>query len=127
MSQQAAFENAARRFQDRIASVNAALSSLLGDARDSLSGRREFTIETVRAIAALVSEMAPILPRAKEFRSTQPEIASYLDIYVALAGELHGVLENVRIMLVARRAAVESGREQLRAVSQWAATFQQTR
>jgi|SRR5690242_6269349 len=127
MSQPVAFESASGRLEDRIASINTALSNLLRDAKDSLSGRKEFTIETVRAIAVLVSEMAPIVPRAKEFRSTQPETASHLDTYVGLAGELHSVLENVRVMLVARRAAVESGQEQLRAVSQWAATFQQTR
>ena len=127
MSQLPGFDNAARRIRDQIASIDTTLSSLLSDAKDSLSGRKEFTVETVRAIAALVSEMAPILPRAKELRSTEPEIASQLEDYVALAGELHSVLENVRIMLVAHRAGVESGQEQLRAVSQWAATLQQTR
>lgn len=127
MSQRLAFENTGGRLHDRIASINTALSSLLGDAKDALVGRKEFTVGTVRAIAALVAEMAPVLARAREFRGVEPEITSQLDIYVAQAGELHGVLENVRMMLVAHRGAIESSHEQLRAVSRWASTLQQTR
>jgi hypothetical protein len=66
------------------------------------------------------------MARSAELRTRHPEIAGALDLYKAQLGELQTALEQVRVMLLARHAHLETGRIQLKAVTQWAAVLQQT-
>lgn len=113
--------------REKISGVNARIASLLDETRQSLRGERNFGVEQVRAISAPVSEMALIMSRAKELRTLDPEIEGELNLYKSQIGELHSTLEQVRMMLLARRAQMESNRAQVEAVSQWATTLSRTR
>ncbi len=112
--------------RQKIATVNARIGVLLADTRRALTGEREFGVEQVRALSEPIQEMAPAMQRATELRALQPEIAGELDLYKQQLGELHTALEQVRMMLQAKRTQMEAGRIQLEAVSQWAAVLRQT-
>jgi hypothetical protein len=112
--------------RQKIATVNAGIGVLLADTRRALTGEREFGVEQVRALSEPIREMAPAMQRATELRALQPEIAGELDLYKQQLGELHTALEQVRMMLQAKRTQMEAGRVQLEAVSQWAAVLRQT-
>jgi hypothetical protein len=81
----------------------------------------------VQKIREPVEEMAPILQQSAELRRIQPEVAGQLDLYKSQLGDLQGILDQVRVMLLARQASLEAGRAQLAAVTQWMSAFQQTR
>ena len=107
--------------------INGEIARLLEASRLSLKGQHDFSVETVRALAQPVSEMAPIVARAKELREMQPEVAGQLDLYLGQISELRSVLESVRVMLLARRASLQADRGQLEAVSLWATALSLTR
>ena len=113
--------------KDKITQINADLAPLLEASRLSLKGQRDFNVDMVRALAQPVSEMAPLVARAKELRVIQPEVAGQLDIYFGQISELRYLLESVRVMLLARRASLEAGRGQLEAVTLWAEALGRTR
>jgi hypothetical protein len=113
--------------REKISGINARISLLLGEARQSLNGQKSFGVEQVRALAVPISEMEPIMARAKEIRTLDPEAAGELDRYKSQLGELHITLQHVHMMLLARRAQMESGRAQLEAVSQRANALSHTR
>ena len=112
---------------DKIESVNARMESLLMETRRALAGEREFGVEQVRALSALIEGMAPVMVRAGDFRRSEPEIDNELDRYKAQLGELQSALERVRTMLVAKRGQVEAGRTQLDALKNWTNALQHTR
>jgi hypothetical protein len=70
--------------------------------------------------------MAPVVAQAAELRAREPEISSELDSYKSHLGELQMTLEQVRMMLLARRTQIATGQDQIEAVSQWAAALRQT-
>jgi hypothetical protein len=113
--------------REKISGINARIGALLDEARQSLHGQKSFGVEQVRALSAPISEMAPIMARAKELRTLDPVAACEIDRYKSQLGELHVTLQHVHMMLLARRAQMESGRAQLEAVSQWANTLGYTR
>lgn len=106
--------------REKIAAVNARIGALLLDSQRALRGERNFGSEEVRAISGPVSEMAPVMARA-ELTAQDPEIAEELALYKRQLAELHGALENVRMMLMARRGQIEEAGSHLEAVSRWAA------
>lgn len=112
---------------DKIASANSTIAPLLADARLSLTGQKNFDVDLVRAIAEPVSQMRPVMARAKELRLLQPEIEGELDVYTSQITELREVLENVRMMLLARRASLEATRSQLAAVGFFTDALSRTR
>jgi hypothetical protein len=110
-----------------IETVNAQLAALLADTNRSLSGECEFGVEQVRALSQPLAIMAPILAREHELRSLQPELDAPLDLYKSLLRQLQTALDRVRVMLLARRSQMDSGRVQLDAVSHWANALSHTR
>jgi hypothetical protein len=117
----------AAELRQKIAGVNTQLATLLEYARRALRGETQFSVEQVRALSAPISEMAPIMARAKEFRTLHPELENELNEYKSHLGELHITLQQVTMMLLARRSQMESGRVQLDAVSKWANMLGNTR
>jgi hypothetical protein len=113
--------------REKIAAINAQLAVLAEDARRALRGEAQFGVEQVRALSIPVSEMAPILVRSKELRSADLQIGLELDRYKSQLGELHITLQQITMMLLARRSQMESGRVQLSAVTHWANAMSQTR
>jgi len=113
--------------QSKIGRVNETLRPLIADARLALRGERGFGVDMVRALAAVLGEMDPIMSNAREFRFNHPEIARDLDAYVAQATDLKTLLEQLRVMLLARRAELENDRAHMQAVAHWASAFQSTR
>lgn len=107
--------------REKIAAVNARVGVLLEESWGALRGERNFGPEQVRALALPVSEMAPIMKRAKELAAQHPEIEGELAIYKQHLAELHTALEHVRMMLIARRGRMEEARKHFDAVSRWAA------
>jgi hypothetical protein len=112
---------------DRISDVNAKLRALLFRAREALAGRFNFGVEEVRAIVEPVEQMAPIVDQAEQLRTLQPDLDGELKAYGANLGELQTTLDQVRFMLIARRANLASARGHMEAVVQWAAALRQTR
>jgi len=110
-----------------IQAVNAKLSALISRTREALAGRRNFTVEDVREIAQPVSEMDPIVARANELRTLRPEVKGELEKYAGNLGELQTVLDQMRFMLIARGAHMESMRSHIETVGLWAAALRQTR
>jgi len=113
--------------QSKIGRVNETLRPLIADSQLALKGERGFGVEMVRALAAVISEMDPIMSNAREFRSNHPEIARDLDVYVEQATDLKTLLEQLRVMLLARRTELDNSRAHMQAVTRWANAFQSTR
>jgi hypothetical protein len=67
------------------------------------------------------------MSNARELRSSHPEIARDLDGYVEQATDVRTLLEQLRVMFLARRAEVENDRAHMQAVARWATAFQSTR
>lgn len=112
---------------NRVRRANLKLRDLLGHTRDALAGRRNFTVEDVRAIAEPVAQMAPIVAEAKRLRALQPELDGELEAYAGNLGELQAALQHTRVMLIARLANMEALRGHLETVGLWTATLRQTR
>jgi hypothetical protein len=112
--------------KQKIEVANARIGTLLAETRLALTGEREFGVEQLRALSEPVQEMAPVVAQAAELRAREPEISSELDSYKSHLGELQMTLEQVRMMLLARRTQIATGQDQIEAVSQWAAALRQT-
>lgn len=113
--------------QSKIGRVSETLRPLIADSRLALRGERDFGVEMVRALAAIIGEMDPVMSKARELRSQHPEIARDLDAYVAQATDLKSLLEQLRMMLVAKKTSLENDRAHMETVTRWANTFQSTR
>ncbi len=105
----------------KIAAVNARIGFLLEESRGALRGERNFGPEQLRELAQPISEMAPVMARAKELTSQQPAIEAEVALYKQNLSELHTTLEQVYMMLIARRGQMDEARKHLDAVSKWAA------
>jgi hypothetical protein len=110
----------------RVRGANAKLQMLLRRVADALAGKRNFSVEDVRAIAEPVAEMTPIVSQAEQLRAAVPELHGELDAYGKNLGELQIALDRVRVVLLARSAHVEAQRGHLETVGLWAATWRQT-
>lgn len=107
--------------------ANAKVRKLLARAREALAGKRKFRVEDVREIAKPVAAMAPIIEERQHLRTLEPDLDGQLEAYAATLGELKTTLEQVRFMLLARRAHLEATRAHLETFGLWAATLRQTR
>jgi len=112
---------------ERVRGANAAVRALLGRAREALAGRCDFSIQEVRAIAEPVAQMAPIIEQRQHLRTIEPDLDGQLEAYAATLGELQTTLEQVRFMLLARRAQMAATRAHLQTFGLWAAALRQTR
>jgi hypothetical protein len=107
--------------------ANARLERALGDIGEALAGRREFTPEDVRAIAAPVQAMAAVVSQAELLRAAHPALRAELDRYAGNLAAMQQAFDRVRCVLLARRAQMAARRGHLETVRRWAATWQQTR
>jgi hypothetical protein len=107
--------------------INETLRPLIADSRLALKGEREFGVEMVRALAAIVGEMDPFMSNAAQFRIEHPGLAKDLDDYVDQAIELRSLLEQLRVMLMMKRLTLHQDSAHVQTVSRWASTLQTTR
>jgi len=80
----------------------------------------------VRAIAAPLRQMAPLVGRAQHLCAESPAWREELDLYARNLAQMHQALERVRCVLLARRAQLEARRGHLDAVRSWAGAWQKT-
>ena len=111
---------------DSVRGANLKLSTMLLRVRDALAGRHNIGVEDIHAIAEPVSQMAPLVAQAKKMRTVQPELDSELEVYAENLGEMEKVLEQMRFMLIARRANLEAMRGHVETVELWATAWRQT-
>ena len=111
----------------RVHAVNAKLASMISRMREALAGRQNFQAEDVRELSEPVSEMEPILAEAKRLRTLQPDLDGELEAYTGNLGEAQKALEQLRFMLLARRANLDAMRSHIETVGYWAAAYRQTR
>jgi hypothetical protein len=113
--------------RERIREANVKLRSLLSRARNALAGRQSFTSENIKAISEPIEQMAPIVSQAASLRAFDLNMDADLKEYAENLGELQNTLEQVRFMLLARQAHLETSRSHLETVNLWATTLKQTR
>ena len=112
---------------NRVRSANDRLRSLVDLMRGALAGRCQFGVEEMRAISAPLSEMSPLIADAKRLRKIQPELDGAFEAYAETLSDVQTSLDQVRFMLLARRAQIDSMRGHLQTVGRWAETLGQTR
>jgi hypothetical protein len=71
--------------------------------------------------------LAQTMRESEQARTLMPEISGQLDRYRSQLGELQIILDNVRVMLLARPASLMAGRAPLDAASQWMTAFHAAR
>jgi len=111
-----------------VAEINAKIAVYLDQARRALSGADVFDVTSVRALTALLPQMEP---EVKAFRlpnaETSQELAFQMDLYGRQLRGLGKTLEQIRMMMLARRGELEFSRRHMSAVSRWTSAYQQTR
>jgi hypothetical protein len=107
--------------------INARFAALLREARSSLRGGREFSVENVRQLRATLAEMAPVVAMSGELRRTNPGIAVSLDTYKSQLRELQELLVQIRVALQTRQAKLNASKMHTAAVSGWVSAFHLTR
>jgi len=112
---------------EQVRDANAKLRSLISRTKDSLAGRCNFNVGDVRAIAEPVGSVQPIVDEAATLRATHPDLDAELETYKRNLEEVQVALEQMGVMLIARRAHVESARGHLATLSMWNATLRLTR
>lgn len=111
----------------RVRAANAKLHSLVDTIREALSGRRNFDVTNVHAIAEPVTDMDQILNEAKELRKFDPTLDQELKIYTGKLAEMNVELERMRFVLLARRAHIETMRGHIETLGLWSAALRMTR
>jgi hypothetical protein len=112
--------------RQKIDTINARIQALNADTQLALRGEREFGVEQVRVLATSIQEMAPVTARAAELRTLEPELTAQLELYKSQLRELQITLDQIRLMLLTKRAQLLTRGGQLEAVSKWAGALQQT-
>lgn len=107
--------------------VNSRFAVLLQEARASLQGGREFSVENVRQLRAVLAEMAPIVARSSELSRDRPQISAPLQVYKAQLRDLQATLVQIRIVLQTRQATLNASQSHNAAVSGWVSAFHLTR
>ena len=111
---------------EQIARVNKRMIELLEEARKALRGEGDFGVEEIRKLREPLNEMDPV-GQAGELQRTSPEISPELELYKSHLAELLTILDQLRVMLLAKQANLLAGRVQLDAATHWLAAFQATR
>jgi hypothetical protein len=111
---------------ERVRAANAKLETLLGQAHEALAGRRNFAPEDLRALAAPVAELAPVVAQAPQLRRESPEMDTELAAYAQNLGRMQGTLDALRCVLLARCASVQTERAHLQTVTLWAQAWRRT-
>lgn len=111
----------------RVRGANTKLNSLLLHTREALAGRSTFDAADVRAISEPVGQMGPLIEEAKLLRTSDADLNAQLETYAGNLAEMQVVLEQMRFMLIARRAHIEAMRGHLETLGLWSATLRMTR
>jgi hypothetical protein len=111
----------------KIQDASALLEAFLGHAEEALSGRSSFNPEALRALAAPLREMEPIVAQAAERHAGGAGTSSELQDYTDRLRRLDATLEQVRFMLLARQTTLEASRRHVDTLNQWATRFNETR
>ena len=112
---------------NRVHSANDQLRSVVDLIGGALAGRCQFGVEDLRAISAPLFDMSPLVADAKRLRKMQPELDGAFDAYAEILSAVHTSLDQIRFVLLARRAQVDLMRGHLETVGRWADTLRQTR
>ncbi|HTP69355.1 MAG TPA: hypothetical protein VMJ35_10670 [Dongiaceae bacterium] len=107
--------------------INARMAYLLDKTRAALRGEGKFTVDEIREIQTPIDEMQMLIGEVAAQRSFSPEIRQEVVRYRSCLRDLRETLDQVRAMLVAQCASMQSTRVQFDAVKQWISAFQQTR
>ena len=110
----------------RVREVNAQLQLSRGRIGEALAGRRNFTVEDMRAVAEPVRAMEPVVSQAEILRATVPGMPVELEAYWENLSEMDQAFDRLRCMLLGRRAQIEAQRGHLDTVRLWADTWRQT-
>jgi hypothetical protein len=111
---------------EHVRSANEKLRALISRTRDSLSGRRNFNVEDVRAITEPVGLMQSIVSDAHRLRTIHPDLDGELEAYAGNLGEMQIALEQMRFMILARRAHIEAMRSHVETLGMWTAAVRLT-
>ena len=111
----------------RIQQANAMLAGALSHLRETLNGHQDFNVEIIQALARPLQEVAPALAQASELRASDPGLAADLQQYADTLSALHGVLDQVRFMLLARQTSLQASLSHLETMNLWATTLNLTR
>ena len=112
---------------DQVRRANARLRALVSRTRNALAGRGSFTVTDIRAISEPVTAVKPIVGDAEKLRTIHPELTVELQTYKGNLEEIQTALEQMRVMLIARRAHIEAARGHLATLGMWNATLRLTR
>ncbi len=113
--------------QTQIQQATAILAGALSHVRGTLSGHQDFNVEIIHAITLPLKVASPILAQAAELRATDPDLSADLQEYADTLSALHGVLDQVRFMLLARQTSLQASLSHLETMNLWATTLNQTR
>jgi len=111
----------------RVRAANAKLQSLLGHTREALAGRSTFDAADVRAISEPVRQIGPLIEQAKMLRTGNADLDAELEAYAGNLADMQKALDQMRFMLLARRAHIEAMRSHLSTLGLWSATLRMTR
>lgn len=106
--------------------ANAKLRTLISRMSDSLGGRGNFGVVDVREIAEPVGMMQPIVADAEQLRTIHPDLNGELEAYAGNLGEMQVALEQMRFMILARRAHIEAMRSHVETLGMWTAAVRLT-
>jgi hypothetical protein len=112
--------------RDRVQSANLRLREILSRAREALEGRQDFTIQEIRALSEPLREMREIVSRSSDLRTADAELDADLKRYGATLEELQTSLEQVRFMLIARKAHLSAAHGHIERVALWTEALKQT-
>jgi len=107
--------------------ANEQLGRSLSRIEEVLAGRAAFTSEDLRAIAAPVRSMAPVISRAEQLRADVPGLPHELEIYARNLRDMDRAFDRVRCLLLSRCAQIEARRSHLESVRLWTGAWRQTR
>lgn len=109
-----------------VRSANEKLRGLISRMRDSLGGRGNFGVVDVREIAEPVEMMQSIVSDAERLRTIHPDLNGELEAYAGNLGEMQVALEQMRFMILARRAHIEAMRSHVETLGMWTAAVRLT-
>ena len=110
----------------RVQNANLRLREVLSRARGALEGRQDFTVQEIRELSEPLREMREIVSRSAELRAADAEMDSELASYSETLKELQTSLEQVRFMLIARKAHLSAAHGHIERITLWTEALKQT-
>jgi hypothetical protein len=110
----------------RVQSVNSKVREILLCMRGALEGRQDFTVQEIRALSESLREMREIVSRSADLRTADAVLDAELSGYAATLKELQTSLEQVRFMLLARKAHLSAAHGHIERITLWTEALKQT-